>query len=361
MLLFSCQLKANIRINQAQLLITPYHHTTQDYLTTAYQLIATTTSRFSQTSTLNHFAAAQLSVNDINQSQISSGSTSLNSSPQEIIRSPTWFSDIKEDFPRLLHYFVPLITIILVLQLLYRRAIVVSQHRLEQEVAQRTQALKIENLRLYTMSQTDSLTGIRNRHFIEEIISQDLNRVDHIYETIQKNDQQPDKADLLAIIIDIDHFKQINDTYGHLAGDQVLAQVGHRLMTLFRNYDYVVRWGGEEFLVVARFVDRKQLNILTEKVRHAMESMEIDLKQHGQINITVSIGAAPYPFSISQPSIISWDQVIYLADMALYQAKHSSRNSWFSYMGNEALVIPESFQLNHKNVHQIAQISSKST
>ncbi|TVP12758.1 hypothetical protein AYI87_13780 [Shewanella sp. KCT] len=331
-------------------------------LAAPYSMVATASPKLKQSSNQLQFAPRQSSM----------ASAGLSPNPRTSVSPPydpsrqagtasSWLGKLKAHYPNLLlHYLAPLIAIALVMQRVYRQASSLSKTRLEQAIDERTQALQLENLRLQEMSHRDPLTGLKNRRFIEEMIAQDLNRVDRSYDATQlRNEELPSKADLLALIIDIDHFKPINDTYGHLAGDRVLSQVGQRLTTLFRNYDYVVRWGGEEFLVVARFIDRREINHLAEKVRHAIESMEIELDAKRTIKITASVGAAPYPFSTAQADKLSWEQVVHLADMALYQAKTSSRNTWFSYMGSDQLTIPDELQLDPVKIPRIAMVSSK--
>ncbi|MCG9714287.1 GGDEF domain-containing protein [Shewanella insulae] len=331
-------------------------------LAAPYSMVATASPKLEQNGRQFQFAPAQSSMASAGHSPNSRSAASPLHDPS---RPPgiasSWLVELKAHYPNLLlHYLAPLIAIALVMQRVYRQASTLSRARLEQAIDERTQALQLENLRLQEMSHRDPLTGLKNRRFVEEMIAQDLNRVDRCYDGLQlRNEAAPSKADLLALIIDIDHFKPINDTYGHLAGDRVLTQVGQQLTTLFRNYDYVVRWGGEEFLVVARFVDRQQINQLAEKVRHAIESMEIELDAKRTIKITASVGAAPYPFSTAQADKISWEQVVHLADMALYQAKTSSRNTWVSYRGSDQLSIPDELQLDPAKIHRIAKVSSK--
>ncbi|QYK11402.1 GGDEF domain-containing protein [Shewanella rhizosphaerae] len=331
-------------------------------LAAPYSMVATASPRLEQSGKPFQFASAPSNMASVGLSQISKASASpLHDPSRQASIASSWLGDLKAHYSNLLlHYLAPLIAIALVMQRVYRQASALSRTRLEQAIDERTQALQLENLRLQEMSHRDPLTGLKNRRFIEEMIAQDLNRVDRSYDVTQlRNEELPSKADLLALIIDIDHFKPINDTYGHLAGDRVLSQVGQRLTTLFRNYDYVVRWGGEEFLVVARFIDRQEIDQLAEKVRHAIESMEIELDAKRTIKITASVGAAPYPFSTAQADKLRWEQVVHLADMALYQAKTSSRNTWVSYMGSNQLPIPDELQLDPAKIPRIAMVSSK--
>lgn len=350
LLLPSGELAARSSVNPLQEALMPYS------IAAPYGLKPQMSQYFSPPDSASLYGDSKASSTD----QLASPPKLITPEPQVRISSGSWLSRIQEVTPGgLLHYLVPLVAIALVMQRLYKQVILFSSARLEQKIDERTLALKQENRRLQEMSHTDPLTGVKNRHFIEEMIAQDLNRVDRSYQAAKQNGDLPTKADMLAFIIDIDHFKPINDTYGHLIGDQVLAQVAQRLNSLFRNYDYVVRWGGEEFLVVARFVDRHQIDKLAEKVRQGIETMEFRLDNQAPFKITASVGAAPYPFSANQPDKIGWQQVVHLADMALYAAKTTSRNTWFSYMGKDSQTLPDNWQLDQDTIHQLADVSSK--
>src|SRR6185436_11380435 len=115
--------------------------------------------------------------------------------------------------------------------------------------------------RIEEASLTDALTGLRNRRYLEQTIGADLAIA-----------SRAAGEDLVFLLVDLDHFKLVNDTYGHDAGDAVLVQVGTILRAFFRTSDSAVRWGGEEFLVVVRFVDRTHAGELAEKLRFAVES-----------------------------------------------------------------------------------------
>jgi two-component system cell cycle response regulator len=153
----------------------------------------------------------------------------------------------------------------------------------------------------------DSLTGLWNRAMILEILERELAR------------SARECLPVGVIMADIDHFKQINDTFGHLAGDQVLRQAGQRLLALLRPYDTVGRYGGEEFLVVLPGCDADLTRTLAERLRRCVEETPA---RDGEASIpfTVSIGTA------------AWDgmtaalELLRLADGALYQAKRAGRN-----------------------------------
>jgi diguanylate cyclase (GGDEF)-like protein len=135
-------------------------------------------------------------------------------------------------------------------------------------------------------------------------------------------------GDLVFFLLDIDRFKSVNDTYGHSAGDAVLVQFAALLRTAFRESDAIVRWGGEEFLVVSRFVDPAGAAEVAERLRQQIAAHRFELDDGRHIERTVSIGFAAFPFVPGKPNQVSWEQVIDIADIALLAAKRSRRDAW---------------------------------
>jgi diguanylate cyclase (GGDEF)-like protein len=127
-----------------------------------------------------------------------------------------------------------------------------------------------------------------------------------------------------VIMIDVDHFKQVNDTYGHLAGDHVLMEAARRMQQAVRSYDLVGRYGGEEFLVVSPDCDRDQIQVCAERIRLAMEEQPV-LAMGSRIAITVSAGTA-----ILNPRLNTEKDALAAADTALYRAKSGGRNQVLS-------------------------------
>jgi diguanylate cyclase (GGDEF)-like protein len=132
-------------------------------------------------------------------------------------------------------------------------------HRLEQEVESRTEQLSDRNKQLKLLNQalqesslSDPLTGLRNRRFVFEEVSRDLEVVRRRLDDEQQGIHQGDAVDLIFMMIDLDNFKPVNDTYGHAAGDQMLLDVRDVLLSTCRRSDFVIRWGGDEFLVIAK-------------------------------------------------------------------------------------------------------------
>ncbi|MFG6413749.1 diguanylate cyclase domain-containing protein [Roseateles sp. DC23W] len=209
------------------------------------------------------------------------------------------------------------------------------QRELEDKVRQRTaelerlhRTLEEKSQQLLMSSVTDPLTGLHNRRFLTEHIEHDLAAsLRRAQETLAAGGQPLD-TDSVFLLLDIDAFKRINDRYGHAAGDAVLVQFGARLRSVLRESDYLVRWGGEEFLAVARDTDRARAEELAERMRHVIAATPFNLGEGGDIDITCSIGFACMPFELEKPMARSWQQVVNLADLALYAAKRSGRNAW---------------------------------
>ena len=129
-------------------------------------------------------------------------------------------------------------------------------------------------------------------------------------------------------MVDLDHFKEVNDRHGHAAGDAVLVQMQERLREVFRESDYLIRWGGEEFLVLARATHRDDAKVVAERIRRAVADRDFILSDGTQLTKTCSIGFACFPFVPAEPRLLSWSEVVELADQGLYLVKRSGRNAW---------------------------------
>jgi diguanylate cyclase (GGDEF)-like protein len=196
------------------------------------------------------------------------------------------------------------------------------QINLERKVQERTIALEQASL-------TDPLTGMRNRRFLSRHIDADINLAVRKYAGFGRHGtERPTDADLIFFLIDLDHFKDVNDQLGHAAGDAILMQLKERFSTVFRDTDYMVRWGGEEFLMVARATDRSFAMELAERVRHAVSATPFRLDDGSQISKTCSVGYSCFPLSPTHPALLDWSTTINVADTALYDAKTKGRNAY---------------------------------
>ena len=206
---------------------------------------------------------------------------------------------------------------------------------LEGQVATRTRALADANEILRQLTVTDPLTGLKNRRFLDLTIQDDLAKVHRDYQTLARGQAQRMvvNVDMVFLMVDLDHFKDVNDTYGHAVGDVLLQQIRDRLLEAVRNSDTVVRWGGEEFLVVTRYTDRAQGAIVAERILDLIRSRPYDLGNGVQITKTCSLGFCPYPMMMDHPDALTWHQIVAIADHCLYAAKLSGRDGWVGMSG----------------------------
>ncbi|MBU1424944.1 MAG: diguanylate cyclase [Gammaproteobacteria bacterium] len=164
----------------------------------------------------------------------------------------------------------------------------------------------MDSLRESTMR--DAMTGLHNRRFLQEY-------TETLIATTQRR-----KSQVSILMLDLDYFKMVNDTYGHEAGDTMLKELAKVLMQSVRSSDVVIRYGGEEFLIILQDTDGEGAEIASEKIRAAVEALKVQLT--GTIlQKTISIGIAVFPTDCDT----FWQTVKY-ADVALYQAKETGRN-----------------------------------
>ncbi len=214
----------------------------------------------------------------------------------------------------------------------YRRleATLLSLHQAQAEVMDKNQELERAYQSLKDISLTDPLTGLRNRRFLEQNLAGEISQCLRHYEDWRRRPElaAPLDADLIFLLVDIDHFKRVNDDWGHPAGDAVLVQMRARLQQACRDSDYLVRWGGEEFLVVARATSASAAPDFAERIRVAVAQQPFEIDAAAPLALTCSVGFAALPFIATQPDRLDWQQVVGLADQALYVAKRSGRNAW---------------------------------
>ena len=202
---------------------------------------------------------------------------------------------------------------------------------LEGVVAERTRALEQVNRELREMSVTDTLTGLHNRRFLEQTMPMLIAKL------ARRRVETGRDLVIGALLVDIDHFKQINDRYGHAIGDRVLQRVARALRMSVRDGEFVLRWGGEEFLAVIEMAERAHLDDIARRMHRAINDSCGDLElATGTLfaGITCSIGYATLPISPTVHDLF-WDDAIQLADFALYAAKNAGRNRWMTIAPDE--------------------------
>ena len=212
-----------------------------------------------------------------------------------------------------------------------------QNRRLSSEVDAKTKDLRERNTELEHAYQaverasiTDPLTGLANRRYLDRQISGDVARAIRNHETSPAG-ELPNDGDLVFFMVDIDHFKAINDREGHVAGDEVLVEFAQLLERHFRKSDLLVRWGGEEFLVLARFTNRCRAAEVAERLRESVEAHTFLASSGRALHVTCSIGFAAFPLRPECPTAVSWCEVVELADQALYAVKQGPRNGWAGF------------------------------
>lgn len=182
---------------------------------------------------------------------------------------------------------------------------------LEQRVQERTFELSVANQKLRELASTDGLTGVLNRRaFMEEASS--------LLQLAQRYNHP-----LSLLMIDADHFKKVNDNYGHQVGDRVLVHLSNVIRHCLRGTDKLGRIGGEEFAVVLPETDLEQTAVLTERLLSAVRNEEIEIEGAIPLRVTVSIGVVTL-----SPLSTEIDALMKQADVALYQAKAKGRDCW---------------------------------
>jgi len=164
---------------------------------------------------------------------------------------------------------------------------------------------------LERINHTDNLSGLNNRHFWEASVCREYER------------HKRSGAPLSLIMIDIDHFKRVNDEYGHMAGDEMIREISKLFIECARTSDIVGRYGGEEFAVVLPDTKLEDAMLFAERMRLAVQFLSV---QPYRVRCTISLGVAEV-----NPSMYKYQQLIELADQALYQAKRNGRNIAVAY------------------------------
>jgi diguanylate cyclase (GGDEF)-like protein len=191
--------------------------------------------------------------------------------------------------------------------------------------------LEQKNLALKAQSSLDPLTALYNRRHFQEFMR-----------GLQPA-AKPDKADMerrvehrndvvgALFLLDVDHFKHINDTYGHAGGDAVLKMIAENLRVALRETDMIVRWGGEEFLAFLPANPRHGLDDIARRILSGIASQTIRYQNHN-ISVNVSVGYAPFPLAPGGTPL-AWERTVNLVDMALYLAKSHGRNRAYGVNG----------------------------
>jgi diguanylate cyclase (GGDEF)-like protein len=235
------------------------------------------------------------------------------------------------------------------------------QRRLEQDVQSRTEELRKKNeelgdlnTQLMELSLTDALTGLRNRRYLFEHAGKEVNYIQREHRNIEP-DRHADGLQLILIMIDLDDFKPINDTHGHMVGDRILIHVRQVLQDACRASDVLVRWGGDEFLVIGRTPNSNLIQSIPERICSMIEEAYFDLGD-GQVGrLTCSIGFTCYPGGLRDLEWPSLELLVTLSDRALYLAKKSGRNRWVGLIGMPSTDPAQLIPLLHEDPEKLVE------
>lgn len=179
----------------------------------------------------------------------------------------------------------------------------------------RNRVLEVNNAVLSDQSAHDPLTGAFNRRHCMTLMNQQEAML------ASKSRDRNYSAGVGLMLLDVDHFKHVNDTFGHAAGDAVLVEIAQRLLALVRQHDVVVRWGGEEFVLVLPGTSAEGMAVLADRVLNVIANEPV-MADGKTIPVTVSAGCVSYPLLAGQ----AWQDALKVADVAMYMAKESGRN-----------------------------------
>lgn len=175
------------------------------------------------------------------------------------------------------------------------------------------------NKQLALQSQRDALTGLYNRRALQQHMAR------RSKQGRREKDKDTNQCLTGILLLDIDFFKRINDQYGHNVGDAVLIELSQRLQATCRTEDLIVRWGGEEILLLLNDISVSKIADFIQRILQVITEQPVEFKKHS-INVTASGGFIHLPFSGVSEELLNWEKVLQIADMALYLSKANGRN-----------------------------------
>ena len=196
---------------------------------------------------------------------------------------------------------------------------------LYRKVRQANAQLEVKNLELKAQSSLDPLTSLYNRRHFQEYM--------RTHNQVERRGINGEDIVGALFLLDVDHFKHVNDTYGHAAGDAVLKMIAESLRVALRETDMIVRWGGEEFLAFLPAIPRNGLDEIARRILSSVSSQPVPFQGH-MIHVNVSVGFAPFPLAPGGAPL-PWERAVNLVDMALYLAKAHGRNRAYGVRGFE--------------------------
>ena len=212
------------------------------------------------------------------------------------------------------------------------------EKKLQEELIEKNDRLHSMNQKLAELSIRDELTGLYNHRFFQEKMTEEFIRAVRYH------------YPLSCLLIDIDYFKTVNDTYGHPAGDEILKELSWFFTSYLRRSDTIARYGGEEFVVLLPHLGYEEAYLLAERIRKKIMDHSFVVRSGMSMKLSVSIGLSSYP----EDSADRKETLLFYADKALYRAKGSGRNKVYAYRNvvrDYAEKIPE-FKFSDEKVHE---------
>jgi len=226
-----------------------------------------------------------------------------------------------------------------------------KQRRLDKQLALANQELREDSL-------TDVLTGAKNRRFFASTIDGDAKQALRAYSG--PNGSAPKRnQDLAFYLIDADSFKDVNDRHGHDAGDELLVQIAQRISSAIRYSDVLIRWGGDEFLVLSRYTDRDDSASLAARVLNALSGEPFQLPTGAMVRTTCSIGWSVFPWFVNKADAVPHEEALRIADCALYEAKRLGRNRAIGMLPTTKEPGSETRRLSGKNSRWHEQLGAQ--
>jgi diguanylate cyclase (GGDEF)-like protein len=193
------------------------------------------------------------------------------------------------------------------------------------------------NAELEKRSTTDPLTGLHNRRFLAEMIASTASHA------LRRRFGGSTTDDLHIVLLNIDSFGRINETFGQRTGDTVLEEVSGLLRATLRTSDIVVRWGGDEFMIVTQGQTPADVGALAVKLMHTVSNSEITT-EHGHIPLTVSIGVGRFPFTDQPEPHHTWEFTVGLAGVALKRAKADGRHRGYMVVAERKFIASDELE-----------------
>lgn len=228
---------------------------------------------------------------------------------------------------------VPFVCLLLIAVIVFlnRRLKAIKDAEIKRFIEEKTAELQMKNNTLKEAVMKDPLTGLMNRRYMFDVEERKIRRFIESRERkmhLLDNRNVIEKNDVVygVIMMDIDHFKRVNDIYGHDAGDIVLKGIAEIMQDSVRADDILIRWGGEEFLIVLKNIPLQKIIEVAKKIRKAIETHPFEIKNSSTVWVTASMGVVSIPFFASDPKLLTFARIITLADLALYNSKENGRD-----------------------------------